>query len=190
MELFDLSHTYRRIGEEIERCQTPWEMLERIAPLISSVGESEGYTPWGEGIWLGKGVRIHPSAVVIPPCVIGDRTELRPGAYLRGDVIVGRDCVVGHDTEVKNSILFDGVQAPHFNYIGDSILGHRVHLGAGVVLSNLRLDREPVVAEWDTPFDTKRRKVGALVGDNAQIACGVVINPGKIIKKGEWRYPT
>lgn len=187
LDLFDASYTYPEVREALEAC-APWGLLTRIDALIARLAErgvAEG-TLWERqsGVFVGEGVSISPDATILPPCVLGDGCEIRPGAYIRGRVIVGGGCVIGNSTEVKNAILFDGVTAPHFNYIGDSILGHLAHLGAGVILSNVRLDKKPVTPLWDPPC-TPLRKAGALIGDRAEIGCHTVVCPGAVVPRGD-----
>ena len=142
-----------------------------------------------DGILVGEHVRIHPAATIEPPAVIGAGTEIRPGAFLRGNVIIGENCVIGNSSELKNCILLDGVQVPHYNYVGDSILGNRAHMGAGSICSNLKSDGKPVVIHGDEEYATGLRKVGGILADGADIGCGCVLNPGTIIGKNTSVYP-
>ena len=163
-------------------------MLEGLGSAIIELGEHliQGYEEVYPMIWIGAGTTIDPCATLSPPCIIGKGCEVRPGAYLRGNVLIGDHCVIGNSTEVKNAILFDGVKAPHFNYIGDSILGNGVHLGAGVILSNVRCDKGEIHI-GHTP--TGRRKLGAILGDFCEIGCHSVLNPGTILGRGCTVYP-
>lgn len=167
----------------------PWELLPRIKENIGKIAERSGYTEISEGIWVGKNVKISESASLTPPLIIGDDTEIRPSAYLRGNVIIGCGCVVGNSSEVKNSIILDAVQIPHYNYVGDSVLGYHSHMGAGSVCSNLKSDGKSVVIRGDKEYDTGLRKVGAFLGDRADIGCGCVLNPGTIVGAGTSVYP-
>lgn len=166
----------------------PWEWLKRIGSVLQAAqfGPLALDMPAGvhlEGpVHLEPGVKLPPHATIIGPAWIGAGTEIRPGAYLRGNVIVGAGCVLGNACEFKNCLLLDGVEVPHFSYVGDSILGNRAHLGAGVVCSNLRLDRRPVtVRADDREIDTGLRKFGAILGDEAEVGCNAVLNPGSIL---------
>ncbi|MBR4071217.1 MAG: UDP-N-acetylglucosamine pyrophosphorylase [Clostridia bacterium] len=149
----------------------------------------EGYSFISDGVLIGEGVTIHKSAVIIPPAVIGKGTEIRPGAFLRGNVIIGEGCVIGNSSELKNCILLDGVQVPHYNYVGDSILGNKAHMGAGAVCSNLKSDGRAVVIHGDEEYETGLRKIGAILGDGADIGCGCVLNPGTVVGKSTTVYP-
>lgn len=166
-------------------------MLPKIKSLAQSLCESgmDGYTLISEGVLVGEGVRIYPNTTIEPPCVIGQGTEIRPGAFLRGGVITGRDCVIGNSCELKNCILLDGVQVPHYNYVGDSVLGNHAHLGAGTVCSNLKNDGKNVVVHGGTDHETGLRKLGGILGDGANIGCGSVINPGTVVGKNTSAYP-
>ncbi|MDR3274167.1 MAG: UDP-N-acetylglucosamine diphosphorylase [Puniceicoccales bacterium] len=138
----------------------------------------------GDGVFIHRSVRLPSMCVIRGPCYIGAGTEIRPFAYIRENCVIGEQCVIGNSTEVKNSILLDGVQVPHFNYIGDSILGNHSHLGAGVVLANLRLDNKSVkIFDGEEVFDTNRRKFGAIVGDYAEVGCNSVLNPGTVLAR-------
>lgn len=174
-----------------DRCEYPWEMLGEIgtyAKKLISDGIS-GYRLLADDVLIGEDVTIAPTATIIGPAVIGQGTEIRPGAYIRGNVITGEGCVIGNSSELKNCILLDGVQAPHYNYIGDSVLGNRAHLGAGVVCSNLKADGKNVVIKGDENYETSRRKVGAILADGADIGCNSVINPGTVVGKNTSVYP-
>lgn len=168
----------------------PWEWIGQIKPALASGFEARVPESVPAGVLIEGRVFIHPS-VKLPafcsiqgPAWIGDGVEIRPGAYIRGNVIIGAGSVVGNSCEYKNCLLLEGVQTPHFSYIGDSVLGNRSHLGAGVILSNLRLDQKPVKAKTDGGFvDTGLRKFGALLGDDAEVGCNAVLNPGSILGK-------
>lgn len=169
-----------------------WEVIPKIKNYIIELGESldiSNYSNIGDNIWIGSNVNISDKATIIGPCIIDDNTEIRPGAFIRGNVIIGKGCVIGNSTEIKNSILFDGVQVPHFNYVGDSILGYKVHLGAGVIISNLKNDKSNVAVKGIENIDTGLRKFGAVIGDNVDIGCNSVIFPGTIIYPNSSIYP-
>ncbi len=172
-------------------CQYPWDMLPLLKEYLSSLIESgiEGFDKIMPGVLAGKDVKIHSTATLEGPTILGSGTELRPGAYVRGAVVTGAGCVLGNSSEFKNCILLDNVQAPHYNYVGDSILGNRVHLGAGTICSNLKADGKPVVIHGDTHYNTTLRKAGGFLGDGADIGCGCVLNPGTVIGRKTRVYP-
>ena len=190
-ELFDLSHTAAR--ELFEGAEYPWQTLPKIKDfikaLISTLPTDEYIAP-SDDVRISKRAVIAPSATVLGPAVIGSDTELRTGAYIRGAVIIGEGCVVGNSCEIKNSILFDGVQVPHFNYVGDSILGYRAHTGAGAITSNVKSDKTPVRIRTENRYvETGLRKLGAIVGDRVEIGCNCVLNPGTVIGRDSTVYP-
>lgn len=148
-----------------------------------------GFKKYADGIIIGKGVTIEDGATILPPAVICDGAEIRQGAYIRGYAFIGEGAVVGHATEIKKSLLMPCSKAPHFNYLGNSILGYKAHLGAGVILSNLKADRSRVVIHGKEDFPTGMGKLGALVGDEAEIGCSAVLNPGSVIGRGAVVYP-
>jgi NDP-sugar pyrophosphorylase family protein len=168
----------------------PWDWLGAIAGALATIPET--VRPVGlpagvhiEGrVHLAPGVKLPATCTIIGPCWIGAGTEIRPGAFIRGNVIVGEGCVLGNACEFKNCVLMDGVQVPHFSYVGDSILGNKSHLGAGAICSNLRLDQKPItVRTRDAVFETGRRKFGAILGDEAEVGCNAVLNPGSVLGK-------
>ncbi len=169
----------------------PWEMLPEIKAYINKLLQNglDGFEEISEGVFVGENVKIYPTAVIEAPAIIGAGTEIRPGAFIRGNVITGRNCVIGNSTEMKNCILLDGVQVPHYNYVGDSILGNRAHMGAGSICSNLKSDGKPVVIHADQDYETGIRKIGGILADGADVGCGCVINPGTIIGKNTRVYP-
>lgn len=179
------------IEDEFRKYTYPWEILSQIKRLIAEMLESvpKGYRLIADGVLVADGVRIDESARIIGPAIIGRNTEIRPSAYLRGNVIIGEGCVVGNSTELKNCILMDGVAVPHYNYVGDSILGAGSHLGAGAVCSNLKSDKENVVVRGKKSYDTCLRKVGAFLGDGADVGCSSVLNPGTVVGKNTRVYP-
>ena len=192
--LFDLGQTEH--AAIFDGCEFAWEALARIAAHIAAhlrpgrQNRCEGTAYVGEKVFIGEGTVVEDGVMIKGPAIIGRNCEIRHNAYLRENVIIGDGCVIGNSTEVKNSLLFNQAVAPHFNYIGDSILGHRAHLGAGVILSNCRSLPGNVMVERDgIPFDTGLRKFGALVGDGAEIGCNSVLNPGSIIGRGAVIYP-
>ena len=179
--------------ELLESVGMPWEALDFLDEYIRRVGRSlpkEEYIQRGKDIWIEKSAKISPSASISGPLIIGKETELRPNAYIRGSVIIGSGCVIGNASEVKSSIIFDGVALPHYNYVGNSILGWRAHLGAGVILSNLKSDRGCIkVTINDEKVDTGLRKLGSIIGDFVEIGAGSVLMPGTIVGSGARIYP-
>ena len=169
----------------------PWEILPLIKEIVKQVIAEglEGYHFLEEGILVGENVKIAKTATIEAPAIIGPNTELRPGAYLRGNVIIGEGCVVGNSSELKNAILLNHVQVPHYNYVGDSILGDYAHMGAGSILSNLKSGGKNIVIHGDQEYETGLRKIGGFLGDHADIGCGSVLNPGTIIGKNTQVYP-
>ena len=187
--LFDLSHT---IAEPILRdCEYPWQVLPKIKAFVCEVGKTlsgELYDNVGENIWIAKSAVVAPSATIIGPCIIGERTEVRVSAFIRGCVIVGCDSVIGNSCELKNCIIFDNVQVPHFNYVGDSVLGYRSHMGAGAVTSNVKSDKTNVCIK-NEQIETGFKKFGAMLGDFVEVGCNSVLNPGTIIGRNTNIYP-
>ncbi len=188
-ELYDCKVEY--LKDFFERFEYPWEMLPEIRTLVARLLEEgiEGFTLLKPGVLVGKDVKISDFATIEAPAIIGHGTTLRPGAYLRGNVITGANCVLGNSTELKNCILLDGAQVPHYNYVGDSILGNRAHMGAGAVCSNLKSDGKSVVIRGDHEWNTGLRKVGGILADGADVGCGCVLNPGTVIGKNTSVYP-
>lgn len=190
-ELFD---TYKTIATELFKdIEYPWEVLTNIKDFILKLGQKLNpleYTEVKKNVWISNDTKIYDSALIEAPTIIQSGSEIRHCAYIRGSVIVGENCVVGNSTELKNSILFNDVQVPHYNYVGDSILGYKVHLGAGVILSNLRSDKQNVKIRFnDGAITTGIRKIGAIIGDYSEIGCNAVLNPGTIIGKNSAIYP-
>lgn len=169
----------------------PWEILPNIKDYIKALVESgiEGFTLLKDGVLVGQNVKIHPSAVIEAPAVIGHGTEIRPGAYIRGNVITGENCVLGNSSEFKNAVLLNGVQVPHYNYVGDSVLGNKAHMGAGSICSNLKSDKSNIVIHGSENIETGLRKIGAILADGADIGCGCILNPGTVIGKNTTVYP-
>ena len=174
----------------------PWAWIKAIGQAFAALpAPTPRAVPPGvhiEGdVWIDASVKLPAYATIIGPAWIGAKTEIRPGAFIRGNVIVGEGCVLGNACEFKNCLLLDGVQVPHFNYVGDSILGNRAHLGAGVILSNLRLDQQPITVRLPSgTFETGLRKFGAILGDQAEVGCNAVLNPGTILGKRALIMPT
>ena len=185
----DLTHT---MAADVLAGECPWEILADLSDLIRAWGQTlsrDDYTEITPGVFLARDVRVSPTATIAGPCIVGAGSEIRSGAFLRGSTLIGRGCVIGNSTEVKNAILFDGVKAPHFNYIGDSILGFGAHHGAGAIISNMRCDGAPIVLRTTPPISTKRRKLGSVIGDGCEIGCHAVLNPGTILGRGSIVYP-
>lgn len=186
--LYDLTHSI--VGEAMGRVTYPWEFLSHIHDFIMAWTPDRDYEDLGGNRYVHKTAKIDGSANLIGPCIIGPETEIRPCAFLRGDAIVGAGCVVGNSTELKNVVLFDGVQVPHYNYVGDSILGYKAHMGAGAVTSNVKSDKTNVVIHLGgTDIPTGRKKVGAMLGDHVEIGCNSVLNPGTVIGRNTNVYP-
>lgn len=190
LDLFDLRHTLA--GALLGRFLHPWQVLPEIREIILALGETleDGYSLEAPGIWIHNTASIAPSARLEGPCIIGPETQVRHCALLRGCVLLGAGCVVGNSTEVKNSLFLDGAKAPHFNYVGDSILGHHAHLGAGAIVSNVKSDKSPVTVRWGCgSIATGLKKCGAFVGDGAEVGCGSVLNPGTLLGRESSVYP-
>ena len=179
------------LQETFKNSEYPWQILPQIKEIIKKQIELgvPGYQRLALGIYVGDNVKIAKTATIEPPAIIGSGTEIRPGAYLRGNVIIGQNCVIGNSSELKNAILLFHVQVPHYNYVGDSILGNYSHMGAGSICSNLKSDGKNVVIHADKDYETGLRKIGAFLGDHADIGCGSVLNPGTIVGKNTQVYP-
>ena len=190
-DLYNMNETIA--AELFDGLTYPWEALPKIGEFIKKLGETldpEEYDKVGEDVWIAKSANVFPSAYVHGPAIIGKNAEVRHCAFIRGNAIVGEGAVVGNSTEVKNAILFDGAQAPHYNYIGDSVMGHKAHTGAGAVTSNLKQDHSNVTVLKDGErVETGMRKFGAMLGDHAEIGCGSVLNPGTVVGKNARVYP-
>jgi len=191
-ELFDLKET---IASNIFKDVTyPWEVLARIHDFVFSLGatlDCERFEKRGEDVWIAKNATVAPTACLNGPLIIDEGAEIRHCAYIRGSVVVGKGAVVGNSTELKNVILFNGVQVPHYNYVGDSILGFKAHMGAGAVTSNVKSDYSVVTVKGpDRSWETGLEKVGAILGDYAEIGCNTVLNPGTVVGKHTNVYPT
>ena len=190
-DLFDLSHS--RAGEYLSRFTHPHQALSGIRAFIQALGESlpmEEFEHPHDYVWIARDATVAPTACVGEYVIIDHGAEIRHGAYIRGSALIGQNAVVGNSTELKNVILFDGVQVPHYNYVGDSILGYRAHMGAGAVTSNVKGDRTPVVLrDGSETLETGMKKLGALLGDWAEIGCGSVLNPGTVVGRRAQVYP-
>ncbi|MDE6075905.1 MAG: UDP-N-acetylglucosamine pyrophosphorylase, partial [Clostridia bacterium] len=180
IDLYDLSHTVA--GEYLKGFSYPWEALKGISALIVSLGEKLGgdYSEIAPQVWVHKSAKVAPTAYIGAPAIIGADTDVRHCAFIRGNAIVGSGCVVGNSTELKNVILFDGVQVPHYNYVGDSILGYKAHMGAGSITSNVKSDKTNVLIHGETDIATGLKKVGAMLGDFVEVGCNSVLNPGTV----------
>lgn len=191
-ELLDLSKT---IAAPLFEGKTyPWEVLAEISDFIVKLGETlpeDEYEKRGDNIWVAKDAKVFPSAYIGGPCIIDHEAEIRHCAFIRGSAIVGKNCVVGNSTELKNVVLFDNVQTPHYNYVGDSVLGYKSHMGAGSITSNVKSDKTLVVIKnGDELIETGRKKVGAILGDYVEVGCNSVLNPGTILGRHASVYPT
>ena len=191
-ELFDLDKT---IAAKLFEGKTyPWEVLDGIKDFILALGATlpeDEYDHPSEGVWIAKDATVFPSAYIGSPCIIDHEAEVRQCAFIRGSAIVGKGAVVGNSTELKNVVLFDKVQVPHYNYVGDSVLGYKAHMGAGSITSNVKSDKTLVVIkEPGKPIPTGRKKVGAMLGDNVEVGCNSVLNPGTVIGRESNVYPT
>lgn len=189
--LFDLEQTIA--AGIFEGISYPWEVLKKIGDFIIELGaglSTEEYNKIGENVWIAKSATVAPSASINGPAIIGKNAEVRHCAFIRGNVIVGEGAVVGNSTELKNVILFNKVQVPHYNYVGDSILGYKAHMGAGSITSNVKSDKTLVAIRYkDEKIETGLKKMGAILGDHVEIGCGSVLNPGTIIGANSNVYP-
>ena len=187
--LYDLQHTMA--AEYLSKFKYPWEALKGIKEMIRRIGASlgEDYLQLSESVWVHKTAQIAPTAFLGAPCIIGANTEVRHCAFIRGSALVGENCVVGNSVELKNVILFDCVQVPHYNYVGDSILGYKAHMGAGSITSNVKSDKSLVVIHGDQEIPTGQKKVGAMLGDFVEVGCNSVLNPGTVIGRNSSVYP-
>lgn len=191
-ELLDLSKT---IAAELFEGKTyPWEVLDDIKPFILKLGETlspDEFDHPSEGVWIAKDAKVFPSAYVGAPCIIDHEAEIRHCAFIRGSAIVGKKAVVGNSVELKNVVLFDNVQTPHYNYVGDSVLGFKAHMGAGSITSNVKSDKTLVTVKTpDGNIETGRKKFGAILGDRVEVGCNSVLNPGTVICRDSNIYPT
>jgi len=191
-DLYDLDHTLAKAY--LEQFTYPWEALKGIKEFILELGptlDSEEYEEVSKHVWVHKTAKVFPSAYLGEPCIIGPETEVRHCAFIRGSALVGANCVVGNSVELKNVILFDHVQTPHYNYVGDSILGYYSHMGAGSITSNVRSDKQLVIVHNGTEnIETGIKKFGAMLGDYVEVGCNAVCNPGSVIGRHSSVYPT
>lgn len=191
-ELYDLSHTIS--ADYLKGFTYPWEALKGIGELIVSLGENlnpNEYDNPAENVWIHKTAKVFPSAYIGSPCIIGAHTEVRHCAFIRGSALIGENCVIGNSVELKNVIIFDNVQTPHYNYVGDSILGYKSHMGAGSITSNVKSDKTNVVIKsCEDTIETGIKKIGAMLGDYVEVGCNSVLNPGTIVGRNSNIYPT
>ena len=190
-DLFDLTHT--RAAKMLAACEYPWEALSKIGETVLAIGQGlnlSDYDHPAENVWIAKTATVATTASIAGPCVIGEKTEVRPGAFIRGNAIVGEGAVVGNSTELKNVVLFNKVQVPHYNYVGDSILGYKAHMGAGSITSNVKSDKKLVVVkDGRERIETGLKKFGAMLGDEVEVGCGSVLNPGTVVGRHSSIYP-
>ena len=188
-DLYDLDHSLS--AQYLQQFTYPWESLKGIKDFIITLGQSLGdeYTEVSEHVWVHNTAKVAPTAYLGAPCIIGADTEVRHCAFIRGSALVGEGCVVGNSVELKNVILFDKVQVPHYNYVGDSILGYKAHMGAGSITSNVKSDKTLVLIHCDPAIPTGIKKVGAMLGDNVEVGCNSVLNPGTVIGRNSNVYP-
>lgn len=194
LEISNLLDTKYTIACDIfEGKKYPFEVLPKISEFITKLIltlDMQKFDDWGDGVFVAKSATVAPSAHIAGPCVIDERAQIRHCAFVRGNAIVGKGAVVGNSTELKNVILFDKVQVPHYNYVGDSILGYRSHLGAGAITSNVKSDKTNVSISLDGKrYNTNLKKFGAILGDCVEVGCGTVLNPGAVVGKGTNIYP-
>ena len=191
-DLYDLSHT--AAADYLRQFTYPWEALKGISSMIIDLGsrlDPEQYDNPSENVWIHKTAKVFPSAYIGAPCIIGAGTEVRHCAFIRGSALVGKNCVIGNSAELKNVIIFDNVQTPHYNYVGDSILGYKSHMGAGSITSNVKSDKTNVVIKkGDEMLETGIKKIGAMLGDFVEVGCNSVLNPGTVIGRNSNIYPT
>ena len=187
--MYDLDHT--QAGSNLSRFTYPWEALPGIKDFILQLGPTlgEDYEEVSPCVWVHRTAKVAPTAFLGSPCIIGANTEVRHCAFVRGSALVGENCVVGNSVELKNVILFDNVQVPHYNYVGDSILGYKAHMGAGSITSNVKSDKSLVVIHSAQPIETGLKKVGALLADRVEVGCNSVLNPGTVIGRDSNIYP-
>ena len=189
--LYSLDQTIAR--KLLENAVYPWEVLPKIKKFIIELGNQlnkDEYEQKGENIWIAKTAKVAPTAYINGPAIIGKDAEIRHCAFIRGNAIIGEGAVVGNSTELKNVILFNKVQVPHYNYVGDSILGYKSHMGAGSITSNVKSDKKLVIVKnGDAKIETGLKKFGAMIGDNVEVGCGSILNPGSVIGKNTNIYP-
>ncbi len=189
-KLFRSIPTY--LVELFNSAKYPWEILKNINNYITEIYEEcikNGFTEYSKGVLIGRNVAIAETATIMAPAIIGHESEIRPGAYIRGNVITGANCVIGNSSEIKNTVILDRAQLPHFNYAGDSVIGNYAHMGAGAVCSNLKGDKTPITVKAEPPIETGLKKFGAVLGDHTEVGCGCILNPGTIICNNSRIYP-
>lgn len=190
--LYDLKETIAK--DLFEGVEYPFEVLPKIKDFIINLGKTlseEVFEKKGENIWIAKSAKVAPTACINGPCIIDEEAEIRHCAFIRGNAIVGKGAVVGNSTELKNVVLFNKVQVPHYNYVGDSVLGYKSHMGAGSITSNVKSDKTPVVVKGEEEcIETGLKKMGAMLGDNVEVGCNSVLNPGTIVCRNSNIYPT
>ena len=191
IDLYDLTHTCA--ADYLKQYTYPWEALKGIDRMIQDLGANlpaDEYNQVADGVWVHCTAKVASTAYIGAPCIIGADTEVRHGAFIRGSALVGKGCVVGNSVELKNVILFDCVQVPHYNYVGDSILGYKAHMGAGSLTSNVKSDKSHVTVHSDPPIATGIKKVGAMLGDYVEVGCNSVLNPGTVVGRNTNIYPS
>ena len=189
-DLYDLTHSQAK--DYLSKYEYPWQALKGIKDFIIELGETLGdeYQEVNEHVWIHKDAKVFDSAYIGSPCIIGAGTEVRHCAFIRGSALVGENCVIGNSVELKNVIIFDNVQVPHYNYVGDSILGYKSHMGAGSITSNVKSDKKLVEVHLDdTKIETHMKKIGAILGDYVEVGCGSILNPGTIVGRHSNIYP-
>lgn len=191
VNMYDLNETIAK--EYMETAEYPWELLDGLSDYIKRLGatlDPEKYEKRGEDVWVAKNAKVAPTAFLGSPLIIDEEAEVRHCTFIRGSAIVGKGAVVGNSTELKNVILFNKVQVPHYNYVGDSVLGYKSHMGAGSICSNVKSDKKLVVVkDGDEKIETGVKKFGAMLGDHVEVGCGSVLNPGTVIGRNSNIYP-
>ena len=191
VNMYDLNETIAK--EYMETAEYPWELLDGLSDYIKRLGatlDPEKYEKRGEDVWVAKNAKVAPTAFLGSPLIIDEEAEVRHCAFIRGNVIVGEGAVVGNSTELKNAVLFNKVQVPHYNYVGDAVLGYKSHMGAGSICSNVKSDKKLVVVkDGDEKIETGLKKFGAMLGDHVEVGCGSVLNPGTVIGRNTNIYP-
>ena len=189
--LLNLNYTVAK--NYLEKYEYPWEAIPEIKNFILEIGrelDKQEYEEIKENVWIHKSTSVDENVVIIGPAIIGKESQIRHCAYIRENVIIGEGCTIGNSCEIKNSIIFDNSQVPHFNYVGDSLMGYRSHMGAGSIVSNLKSDKSNItVRNVDEKIDTNLRKFGAIIGDGVEIGCNSVLNPGTIVGRNSNVYP-
>ena len=190
-ELYSLDQTMA--GSLLEGLTYPWEALPLIKDFVLNLGKTldkNEYNEVSENVWIHKSCKVYGTATILAPTIIGAGTEVRPGAFIRGSVLVGENCVIGNSTELKNVIIFNNVQVPHYNYVGDSILGYKSHMGAGSITSNVKSDKTNVVIKnGEEKIETGRKKIGAILSSRVEVGCGTILNPGSVVGHDTNIYP-